>query len=358
MVTNDDASIFLSPFSLNQRICLQNRLVMAPMTRCFADQNHVPTEEMADYYAKRGQAGLIVSEATMISPHASGYPNTPGIFSRKQIEGWRKVCQRVHPHGAKFFLQLWHAGMMSHPIYRGGAQTISASSIAPKKEFIPRTDGRLKYGVPKQMDQADMEQAIEEFATSAEYAMEAGCDGIELHAANGYMLDSFLHYFTNRRLDEYGGTPENLCRFVLKVVDAVAQKIGAERLGIRLSPVPVPSMENVEDDIRDQHVFSHLLLELGKRQIAYVHACSDHDVRDCGFLGMPVTTFIRKFYKGNVIGCGSYDLKTGSQALRQKAFDLLAFGRLFIANPDLIDAIRNNPQPDLKQFAGSMLTSL
>lgn len=198
--------ILSQPFKLNSLLNLQNRFVMAPMTRCFAP-NHEPTKSMAKYYGKRGDFGLIVSEATMINEDASGYPNTPGIFSESQILSWKRVCKKVHKKGCKFFLQLWHAGMMSHPIYRNGKQPISVSDVIQHKGVIPRTNGELIYQAPKPMDRQDMNEIKESFLKAALNAIRAGCDGIELHAANGYLLDSFLHYYTNKRVDEYVGNP-------------------------------------------------------------------------------------------------------------------------------------------------------
>jgi N-ethylmaleimide reductase len=336
------ADTYLNPWALSKNIVLQNRVVMAPMSRCCATAEHIPTDEMAIYYGLRGEAGLIVGEATMIGSDAAGYPNTPGIYTENQREGWKKVCAKVHLLGAKFFLQLWHAGMMSHPHYREGKQTISASAVAPKRQEIPRTQKQLFYGIPKAMDESDMKEIIRQFSEAAVNSITAGCDGVELHAANGYLLDSFLHYDTNRRTDDYGVSPPNMCRFVLEVVDTVIEKIGKERVGIRLSPVPLPGMQNIEEDIHDQEVFIYLLFELERRNIAFVHVSSDDDVKENGQLGMPVSAFVRRHYKGSLIGCGSYNLETGVKALNENRFDLIAFGRMFIANPNLIEIIRNS----------------
>lgn len=353
------AKTLLKPLELNEAIHLNNRLVMAPMTRCFADNNNTPTEEMALYYGKRTGAGLIISEATMITEDASGYPNTPGIFSDAAIQGWERVAQEVHQGGSRFFLQLWHAGMMSHPIYRKGKPAIAPSDIPPKKSVIPRTEGKLVYEKPKSMTMEEIEEMVHSYAVAASNALKANCDGIELHAANGYLLDTFLHWHTNRRQDAYGGTPEKMCRFVLEVVDGVIQEIGPERVGIRLSPVPVPSMDNMEEDVRDRDVFIYLLKELEKRKIAYVHVSSDDDVKECGFLNMPVSAFIRQHFKGILIGCGSYTLETAAQAIKKRQFDLVAFGRLFISNPDLTHQLQSGTiSTTLKPFDPELLSSL
>lgn len=347
----------LQSYSLTPSLRLQNRLVMAPMTRCFAP-NHNPTEQMAEYYGRRGNLGLVISEATMIDLDASGYPDTPGIFSKAQVLGWQRVCDQVHQKEGKFFLQLWHAGMMSHPTYRRGTLPLSASDIIPKKQIIPRTQGTLRYPIPKAMDRQDIEEIISQFLTAALNAMKAGCDGIELHAANGYLLDSFLHYYSNKRQDHYGGNPENMSRLLLEIVDLMIHEIGAEKIGVRVSPVPIPSMENMEEDIRDQEVFIFLLSQLRKRGIAYIHTSSDDDVNDIGQLGMPVSLFLKKHFKGKVIGCGSYTLATGLKALKENQFDVLAFGRLLIANPYLIKMLQHSSNPKIELFNGSMLQTL
>lgn len=347
----------LKPYPLNRALELQNCLVMAPMTRCFAFGN-IPTLAMADYYEQRASVGLQIGEATMVSVDASGYADTPGIYTSEQVEAWRHICSKVHRKGTKFFLQLWHAGMMSHPIFRNGEIPVSASAIAPKREAVPRTEGKLTYGVAKAMDKIDMATVKNHFITAAINAMEAGCDGVELHAANGYLLDSFLHYSSNLREDCYGSSPENMCRYLLEIVDELIAKIGADRLAVRLSPVPVPSMESIDEDARDQEVFIHLLGELEIRNIAYVHVSSDDDHHDCGQLGMPVSAFMRKHYRGTLIGCGNYDVETGTHAVASGHFDLLAFGRLMIANPNLVDLIRDNESLELKSFEGAMLAKL
>jgi 2,4-dienoyl-CoA reductase-like NADH-dependent reductase (Old Yellow Enzyme family) len=349
--------ILLEPFRLNDSLILKNRCVMAPMTRCFAN-NGEPTESMAEYYGKRNGFGLIISEATMINKEASGYPNTPGIFLESQVSKWRLVCDKVHESGSKFFTQLWHAGMMSHSIYRNGKQPIAASDVIQNNGFIPRTNKALMYDVPKPMDKQDMEEIKRSFRESALNARKAGCDGIELHAANGYLLDSFLHYYSNRRTDAYGGNPENMSRFLLEIIDGLILEIGSERIGIRLSPLPVVGMNNMKEDIRDHEVFVYILSELKKRNIAYVHVSADDDIKDNGQLGMPVSHFLKKHFGGTVIGCGSYSIETGAEAINEKQFELLAFGRLAIANPGLVEFIKNNQQSSILSFEPKMLEQL
>lgn len=349
--------ILLQPFTLNAALTLKNRCVMAPMTRCFANDGE-PTQAMAEYYGKRHGFGLIISEATMINKEASGYPNTPGIFSESQVSKWKLVCDKVHENGSKFFIQLWHAGMMSHPSYRNGKQPIAASAVIQNKGFIPRTNKTLKYQAPKPMDKQDREEIKGSFLQAALNAIKAGCDGIELHAANGYLLDSFLHYYSNRRTDDYGGTRENMSRFILEIVDELILAIGAERIGIRLSPVPVVGMNNMVEDTRDYDVFAYLLSKLHERKIAYVHVSTDNDTKDTGHLDMPVSHFLKKHFVGTVIGCGSYSLETSAEAINEKRFDLIAFGRLAIANPNLVQLIKHDEEATAVGFTPRMLNEL
>lgn len=350
-------NVLLEQVELNRLLTLKNRCVMAPMTRCCAP-NGEPTAAMAEYYGKRSGFGLIISEATMINQEASGYPNTPGIFSESQISKWQQVCDKVHQNGCRFFMQLWHAGMMSDATYRNGKQPIAASDVLQNNGFIPRTNKSLRYLAPKPMDKQDMEEIKRSFRESALNARKAGCDGVELHAANGYLLDSFLHYYSNTRSDAYGGNPENMSRFLLEIIDELVPEIGSERIGIRLSPLPVVGMDNMKEDVRDHDVFVYLLSELKKRTIAYVHVSADDDIKDNGQLGIPVSHFLKKHFGGTVIGCGSYSIETGADAVHKKQFDLLAFGRLAIANPNLVELITNNQTSEIRRFNPEMLGQL
>lgn len=354
---NHSLKILLQPFKLNTVLTLKNRCVMAPMTRCFAIDGE-PTESMAAYYGKRNGFGLIISEATMIDKEASGYPNTPGIFSESQVSKWKLICDKVHENGSKFFIQLWHAGMMSHKVYRNGKQPIAASDVLQTDGFIPRTNKTLRYLAPKPIDKQDREEIKKSFRESALNAMKAGFDGIELHAANGYLLDSFLHYYSNTRTDEYGGSPKNMSRFILEIIDELIIEIGSERIGIRLSPLPVVGMNNMKEDVRDQEVFVYLLAELKKRNIAYLHVSTDNDREDSGKLGMPVSRFLKKHFDRAVIGCGGYSIEAGAEAINEKKFELIAFGRLAIANPNLVELIKNHQESSIRNFEPKMLQEL
>ena len=223
----------LSPFKLNNSIELQNRVLMAPLTRCMADDNLVPTQAMVDYYARRADVGLIISEAIIIRADAQGYPNTPGIFTNEQVQGWKKVTDAVHANGGKMFAQLWHVGRVAHPHFFGG--DVLAPSAIGVEGSVPRMR-ELTYITPKAATKDDIKGLVADYAKAAENAMEAGFDGVEIHGANGYLIDQFLHYAANERDDEYGQTPENMSRFALEVTDAVINVVGNERTAIRLTP--------------------------------------------------------------------------------------------------------------------------
>ncbi len=328
-------SVLLNSFSL-KGLRLSSRVVMAPMTRCAATADHVPTEHMAAYYRDRASAGLLIAEATSIAPCANAYPNTPGLFSQAQINGWKSVTDAVHETGGKIFVQLWHAGMMGHSQFRGGDLPLSPSGIRPLREKVPRSD--LTYEQPRIMEADDFEFVIKCFKEAACNAKIAGFDGVELHGAGGYLLDSFLHHHTNRRLDHYG---VDKTRFVLEVFDAVCSLLPT---GIRLSPAPLAGMENMHYDARDLEIFKALFKELERREAAYIHVAADNDTHP--EIGR-VSQFVRENYQGILIGSGGYTVKSAKKALSDNAFDLISFGRLMLANPNLTGLITKNidPQP-------------
>lgn len=315
---------------------LRNSVVMAPMTTCHADSNQVPTEKMVRIYEDRATVGLLIAEATCISDSANAYPNTPGIYTEQQVEGWKEVTERVHSKGGKIFLQIWHAGPMGHSAYRNGKLPLSPSGIKPLKDIVPRSNNQLRYEHPKAMDEADIIEVKKDFVEAARKAYRAGFDGVELHAASGYLLDSFLHHSTNKRQDSYGGTSKNMCRFMLEIIRDIKQAVGNMHVAVRVCPVPLPSMANMSEDPRDKEVFAYLLKKLNKEPIAYVNACSDNDATDTGTLGMRVSEFARTHYAGTVIGGGSYSIDEAERAIKEKRFSLIYWGRLLLANPDLV----------------------
>ena len=339
------------PFALNDSIELNNRIAMAPLTRCMADDDLVPTQQMADYYARRADTGLIISEATIIRPDGQGYPNTPGLFSDAQIEGWRKVTRAVHDKGGKIFAQLWHTGRVAHPFFFDG-EYVLAPSAEKVEGTVPRMR-ELEYTVPKPATVDEIKQLVEDYAQAAANAMEAGFDGVEIHGANGYLIDQFLHFDANKRDDEYGGTPENMARFPLAVVDAIVARIGSEKTALRLSP---GAYFNMQGDKRDRQVFEYLLKELDNRELAYLHLGLFDDSMEFDYLGGSATDFVRSHYNKTLMGVGGYTAQTGSQAIADNRFDLLAIGRPFIANPDYINKVKTGAE--LTEYSDEMLAEL
>ncbi|MGP9670923.1 alkene reductase [Pseudoalteromonas sp. AOP31-A2-14] len=341
----------LAPFKLNNSIELQNRVLMAPLTRCMADDNLVPTQAMVEYYARRADAGLIISEATIIRPDAQGYPNVPGLFSDEQIQGWKKVTDAVHANGGKMFAQLWHVGRVAHPHFFDG-EVLAPSAIGIEGS-VPRMR-ELTYQTPKAATTEDIKGLVADYVKAAENAIEAGFDGIEIHGANGYLLDQFLHFASNQRGDEYGQTPENMSRFPLEVVDAVIAAIGAEKTGLRLSP---GAYFNMDEDNRDKAVFDYLLSELNTRELAYIHGgIFDDSMRFESLDNQTISEYLRTNYTGTLVGVGSYDFDSAKQAISNNKFDLIAIGRAFIANPDYIEKLKQGQE--LTAYSDEMLAEL
>lgn len=350
MTTHATSNLFES-YKLNDAITLNNRILMAPLTRCMADAELVPTEDMVAYYARRAEAGLIITEATIIRPDGQGYPNTPGIFTQAQIAGWRKVTDAVHAKGGKIFVQLWHTGRVAHPHFFGGGDVLAPS--AQKIEgSVPRMR-ELTYVTPKPATLEDIQDLVRDYAKAAENAMEAGFDGVEIHGANGYLIDAFLHHDSNRRTDEYGGTPANMARFALEVVDAVIARIGKDRTGLRLSP---GAYFNMATDSRDRAVFDYLLPELEKRDIAFVHIGIFDDSMEFDYLGGRASSYVRAHYGKTLVGVGSYSAQSASEAIAADKFDLIAIGRPFIANPDYVARVRASEE--LVPYSDEMLATL
>ncbi|PJG59617.1 alkene reductase [Aeromonas cavernicola] len=343
-------NILFQPYRLNDTLTLANRVMMAPLTRCMAGPGLVPTEQMAAYYARRADVGLIVSEATIIRPDAQGYPNTPGLFSQGQIEGWQQVTRAVHANGGKIFAQLWHVGRLSHPFFHQG-EVLAPSAVAHQGS-VPRMR-ELTYQVPRALTPDEIEQLVRDYGKAAENAMEAGFDGVEIHGANGYLIDQFLHYSTNLRTDEYGDSPQNMSRFALAVVDAIRARIGADRVAIRLSP---GAYVHLAADPRDREVFDYLLAQLNQRALAYVHLGIFDDKLTFDYLGGHASDYLRAHYQGNLVGVGNYSPARAAEAITANRFDLVAIGRPLIANPDYLDKVKRGEE--LVPYAETMLTSL
>ncbi len=315
---------------------LKNRIVMPPMTRSRSTQpGDVPNALMAEYYAQRAGAGLIISEGTQISQLGKGYAWTPGIYSSEQIAGWKQVTDSVHKNGGVMFAQLWHVGRVSHPLNTGGQQPVSASAIAAEgvKVFVDDNGvpGFTDTVVPKAMTQHDIDQAIDEYRRGARNAADAGFDGIELHAANGYLINQFIDSQSNARLDHYGGTLENRLRFLSQVVDAVSDEIGAQRVGVRLAPLTTLN-GTVDDNPQETYVaIARLLNSLG---VAYIHI-AEADWDDAPEMPQAFRQALRDAFDGIIIYAGKYDKPRADEALQQGWADMIGFGRPFVSNPDL-----------------------
>ncbi|MDP2485710.1 alkene reductase [Pseudoalteromonas marina] len=341
----------LTPYRLNDTIELKNRVLMAPLTRCMADENLVPTQDMVEYYARRADTGLIISEATIIRPDGQGYPTTPGLFTSEQIQGWKKVTDAVHANGGKMFAQLWHVGRVAHPHFFDG-EVLAPSAIGVEGS-VPRMR-ELTYITPKAATIDDIKSLIADFAKAAENAIEAGFDGVEIHGANGYLIDQFLHYEANVREDEYGQTPQNMARFALEVTDAVIAAVGNERTALRVTP---GAYFNMSEDNRDKAVFDYLLPELEKRNLAYLHGGIFDDSTTFESLeGKTTSEFLRAGYKGTLVGVGSYSFESAKEAINEGKFDLIAIGRPLIANPDYISKVTNGEE--LVPYSDEMLAEL
>lgn len=340
----------LEQFKLSPSITLKNRIVMAPLTRCFADDELAPTDLIADYYARRADTGLIITEATIITPDGQGYPNTPGIYNENQIAKWKIVTDKVHKNGGKIFSQLWHVGRVSHPTYLEGKTPVAPSAVELTGR-VPRT--QLEYGMPRALENHEVYDIIQEFKQGAINAIKAGFDGVEIHGANGYLLNQFIHQHTNLRTDEFGGSLEARAKFTLDIVDHIIEAVGADKVGIRLSPAAYIYQEHTQGDVE---TYAYILEKLNEKKIAYVHTGIFDDSATYDYLGGSATSFLRRHFKGNVIASGSYKPNDATMAITEDKFDLIAVGRDIIANPDYVKKITNNI--NLIEYNESMLSEL
>lgn len=324
---------------------LPNRVIMAPLTRCRATDGRVPNAMMAEYYAQRAAFGLILSEATSVDPMGVGYPDTPGIWSDEQVGGWKRVTEAVHAAGGRIFLQLWHVGRISDPLYLNGATPVSASAIRPAGH-VSLVRPMKEFETPRALAIGEIPSVIEAYRKGAEYAQRAGFDGVEIHGANGYLIDQFLQDSTNRREDAYGGPVENRARFLLEVTDAVVSVWGAGRVGMHLAP---RCDAHDMGDSDPAGLFLHVAGELGRRGLAFLCARESHD-RDA--LGPD----LKRAFGGVFIANEGFTGESAREALRLGRADAVAFGKGAIANPDLVARLRAdapwNP-PDPRTFYGS-----
>lgn len=329
-----DSSLF-RPLQLGP-LQLPNRIVMAPMTRSRSSQpGDVPNALMARYYAQRASAGLIVSEATQISRQGQGYSFTPGIYSEAQVAGWRRVNDAVHAAGGRMVLQLWHVGRMSHASFQADGLPVAPSALSPDAQvWVVGDDGvgrMVDCPLPREMTVEDVRAVIADFRRAAGNAMRAGFDGVEIHGGNGYLLDQFLRTTSNHRTDAYGGSMAKRSRFVEEVVAAVAGEAGVERTGIRLAPFITQRNMNCPEIIPTILYLAKKLDEIG---LAYIHL-AEADWDDAPEIPDAFRHALRQTYQGRVIVAGKYDAERAGEILDQGLADLVAFGRPFVANPDL-----------------------
>ena len=320
---------------------LNNRIVMAPMTRCRAI-DAIPNELMATYYQQRASAGLIITEGTSPSPNGLGYARIPGIFSEEQILGWKKTTTAVHNSGGKIIIQLMHSGRISHKLNMAeGTQIIAPSAIKPAGQMWTDAKEMQDYPTPKAMTAEDIVLTQAEYVTAAKNAIAAHFDGVELHSANGYLLEEFLSPVSNVRTDHYGGSIENRCRFVLEVTKAVAIAIGKEKTGIRLSPYGVAGDMTNYPEI--DATYDYLTKELNKLGIAYIHLV-DHSAMGAPAVPVEIKKMIRKNFNNILISCGGYTKETAETDIESGMCDLVGFGRPFINNPDLVERLEHNQE--------------
>lgn len=338
-----------SPTKLGS-IQLANRIVMAPLTRNRAGQGNVPQPINAEYYAQRASAGLIITEATPISATGHGYPATPGIHDAAQVEGWKQVTAAVHAKGGKVVLQLWHVGRISHPsLQPGNALPVAPSAIKPAGQAFTY-EGLQDFVTPRALAIEELPGIVADYARATRNALDAGFDGVEIHAANGYLLDQFLRDSTNQRQDEYGGSLENRTRLLLEVTKAVVDVAGADRVGVRISPL------NPFNDIKDsdpQTLFNYVANSLSPFGLAYLH------VVEGGMGGEATPDFdfedLRRQFKGGYIANLAYDKARGNAAIASGHADAIAYGAIYIANPDLVERLRQDAAlntPDQATFYG------
>lgn len=322
-------STLFTPIEIGD-LSLPNRVVMAPMTRNRADAEDAPHDLNVEYYRQRASAGLIITEGSQVSPQGKGYPRTPGIHSERQLAGWRRVTDAVHDAGGRIFLQLWHVGRASHPsLQPGNALPVAPSAIAPEGETFTG-EGMHPFVVPHALSTAEIPGVVAQFRHGAEQARKAGFDGVELHGANGYLIDQFLRDGTNQRSDAYGGSVENRARFLREVVEAVVAVWGAARVGVRLSPT---GSFNSMSDRDPAATFGHAAELLGRYGLAYLHV-----VEDASGFGW---TELKRRFGGPYIANGGYDRARADAVLAAGRADLISFGAPYIANPDLVERLRH-----------------
>lgn len=324
---------------------LKNRIVMAPLTRTRACPGRIPNELMRQYYCQRADAGLIISEGTAISPQGVGYPNAPGVWCKAQVEGWKKITAAVHAKGGKMFLQLWHVGRVSDPEYLNGGMPVAPSAIVCEGH-VNLLRPQREYVVPRALHTEEIPAIVADFAQAARNAQSAGFDGVEIDSANGYLLDQFLHDGSNKRCDKYGGSVENRARLLLEVVDSCIGIWCADRVGVHLSP---RGGSHAMFDSNPEQIFNYVAEQLGRRKIAFIFS------RESSTEGSHHLAAIKRLFGGPIIANEGYDLASAQRLLSFGDASAVAFGKAFIANPDLVARLRTGAalnQPDPGTFFG------
>ena len=341
----------LSPFDL-QGLPLRNRVVMAPLTRGRAGSERIPNDLMREYYMQRASAGLIIAEATTISEQGIGWVDSPGIYNDAQVAGWKKITDALHAKEASIFLQFWHCGRASHSSFHGGQPAVSASAIKINGDYIHTPAGKQPYETPRALETNEVATVVEDYRRAAERAKAAGFDGIEIHSANGYLLDQFLQSKTNQRTDCYGGSLENRFRLLKEVLEAVCTVWPSNRVGVRLSPNGVFN-DMGSPDFRE--TFLYAASQLNTFGLAYLHVM---DGLEFGFhqLGEPMTLAdFRTAFHGPIMGNCGYTAESAEAAIANGAADLIAFGRPFLSNPDLVERFANswelNPPAEMSAWS-------
>lgn len=335
--------IFMKPTLFDNAVAgelkLKNRIVMAPLTRSRAGEERIPNELMREYYTQRASAGMILTEATSVTPKGVGYAATPGIWSEEQVAGWKRITRSVHEAGGLIVLQLWHVGRVSDPALLNGELPVAPSAIAPEGH-VSLLRPKRPFVTPRALERDEIPGVVEAYRRGAQNAELAGFDGVEIHGANGYLLDQFLQDGSNRRTDDYGGSVENRARLLLEMTDAAISVWGAARVGVHLAP---RGDSNSMGDSDPRETFGYVARELGKRKIAFLF------VRE-GLGGGALSPELKKAFGGHFVANEGYDLRTADRVLRNEEADSIAFGRTFIANPDLphrllTGAPLNEPDP-------------
>jgi 2,4-dienoyl-CoA reductase-like NADH-dependent reductase (Old Yellow Enzyme family) len=310
-------------------LTLSNRIVMAPLTRSRAGAERIPNDLMLEYYVQRASAGLIITEATAISPMGVGYADTPGIWSEAQVQGWKKITEAVHKAGGKMVLQLWHVGRISHSSFLKGALPVAPSAIAPAGH-VSLVRPITAYETPRALETAEVKAIVQDYKHAAENAKRAGFDGVEIHGANGYLPNQFLESSTNLRTDEYGGTVENRARFLLEITDAVVDVWGADRVGLHLSP---RGQSHDMGDANPKETYGYLAAELKKRHVAFLFI---RERQDEGYL----TPYLKERFGGAVIANEAIDPEKAAAAINELPVEMISFGRYYISNPDLVERLK------------------